>query len=344
MPAPGKIALTALGDNGYNRAGVIAIMAQVTCLGILVADIVGRPVDRMPDRGTLIGIDRIELHTGGCAANTGVSLSKLGVKTNIVGKVGHDSLGDFMISSIERQGANMAGVVRDPHSPTSATMVMVDSGGERSFIHSTGTNATFSESDIRWEVIEAAPILHVAGPFLMTDFVGDQCANVLRRAQELGKVTTLDTVWDFTGRWMDVLKPSLPYLDYALPSIDEAKAITGKSDVRDIAQVFLDNGVRNVGIKLGAEGSYFRTAAGDEVRVGSLPVDAIDSLGAGDAWAAGFLTGLVYKWDAERCLRFANAVGASCVQALGATTGVQSFDETCRLAFGDVEAEAILSS
>ncbi len=319
-------------------------MAQITCLGILVADVVGRAIDRMPERGTLMGIDRIELHTGGCAANTGVSLSKLGVKTNIIGKVGHDSLGEFMVSSIEKQGVNMAGVVRDHDAPTSATMVMVDSGGERSFIHSTGTNATFSEADVRWEVIGASPILHVAGPFLMTEFMGEQCANVLRRAKELGKLTTLDTVWDFTGRWMSVLKPSLPYLDYALPSIDEAKAITGKDDVRDIAQVFLDAGVANVGIKMGADGSYFRTAAGVEVRVPSLKVVALDSLGAGDAWAAGFLTGLVYKWDPERCLRFANAVGASCVQALGATTGVMSFDDTARMAFGDAEAEAILSA
>jgi sugar/nucleoside kinase (ribokinase family) len=298
----------------------------------------------MPERGKLMGIDRIELHTGGCAANTGASLAKLGIKTNIIGKVGRDSLGDFMVTALEKNGVNMAGVVHDQAAPTSATMVMVDSGGERSFIHCTGANATFTDADVSWQVIDAAPILHVAGPFLMTEFVGEQCASVLKQAQERGKVTTLDTVWDFTGRWMDVLRPSLPYLDYALPSIEEAQAITGKDDPHDIAGVFLDAGVKTVGIKLGAKGSYIRTSDGVEINVPGLTVNAIDSLGAGDAWAAGFLTGLVNKWDLEHCLRFANAVGASCVQALGATTGIKSFEDTCRLAFGDARAEALMNA
>jgi len=287
-------------------------MGQVSCLGILVADVVGRPIDAVPERGKLMSVDRIELHTGGCAANTAVGLARLGVKA-----------------------------IRDPHhTPTSATMVMVESSGERSFIHCPGANATYAQSDVNWEVVDAAPILHIAGPFLMPGFIGKPCADVLCEAKSRGKTITLDTVWDFTGRWMDVLAPSLPYIDYALPSIDEARCITGRDDVRDMAQVFLDHGVKVVGIKQGAEGAYVRTASGDEINAKPFPVKAIDALGAGDAWAAGFLTGLVHGWDLERCAIFANAVGATCVQALGATTGVRSFEETCRIAFGDGSCKA----
>lgn len=310
-------------------------MAQVTCLGIFVADVVGKPVDHMPERGKLMGIDRIELHSGGCAANTGISLAKLGVQTNVIGKVGRDSFGDFMVDAMNRGGVDTTGVVRDDGgASTSATMVMVDSAGERSFIHCTGANATFRGSEVNWDVVKTAPILHIAGPFLMMDYIGDDNAQVLKKAKSLGLTTTLDTVWDFTGRWMSVLAPCLPYLDYALPSIEEAEKITGKSEPRDIAQVFLDAGVKVVGIKMGERGCYVRRAGGDEVTVPPLRVKLVDSLGAGDAWAAGFLAGLVHNWDLEKCARFANAVGASCVQSLGATTGILGFEETCKLAFG----------
>ncbi|HEX5324810.1 MAG TPA: sugar kinase [Capsulimonadaceae bacterium] len=310
-------------------------MAQVTCLGILVADVVGKPIDGLPARGSLAAIDRIELHTGGCAANTGAALAKLGVATNIIGKVGRDGLGDYVLNALARTGADVRGIVQDEHgTPTSATMVIVDSAGERSFITSPGANATFSLEDIDWQIALSAPILHIAGPFLMTRYMGEENAQVLSRAKAAGLITTLDTVWDASGRWMQVLSPCLPHLDYALPSLEEARLITGKEHPREIAEVLLDAGVSVVGVKLGEEGSYVRTQKGDEITVPALKVPTIDSLGAGDAWAAGFLCGLVQGWDLEKTTRFANATGACCVQALGATTGIRSFEETCAIAFG----------
>lgn len=312
-------------------------MAEVVCLGILVADVVGKPIDRMPDRGELRAVERIELHSGGCAANTGGALAKLGIQTEIIGKVGRDGLGDFLIDTLSRAGAGVRGVVRDPSAPTAATMVLVDSAGERSFLTSSGANATFHLGDIDWEIALSAPILHIAGPFLMDRYMGDQNAEVLKRAKAAGLTTTLDSVWDATGRWMDVLAPCLPYLDYALPSLEEARKLTGREKPSEIAKVFLDAGVQVVGIKLGEQGAYVATRNGDELNVPALPVPVTDTLGAGDAWAAGFLCGLVRGWDLAKTLRFANATGACCVQALGATTGIRSFEDTCALAFGEVE-------
>jgi sugar/nucleoside kinase (ribokinase family) len=213
-------------------------------------------------------------------------------------------------------------------------MVAVDGAGERTFLHYPGANAVFTAPDVFWPEIEAAPILHVAGPFLMPRYMGADNAAVLKKAKTLGKTTTLDTVWDATGRWMSVLAPCLPALDYLLPSWEEARLLTGRETPEDIAQVFLDAGVGVVGLKLGAAGAYLRTAGGDELHVPALPVEAIDALGAGDCWAAGFLCGLARGWDLERTARFANAAGACAVQALGATTGIRSFEATYALAFG----------
>ena len=309
-------------------------MSQVCCLGILVADVVGKTIESFPPKGTLAAVERIELHVGGCAANTGLALAKLGIETSLLGKIGDDGFGQFLAGTLERYGVNTRGLIRDAVEATSATMVAVDGVGERTFLHYPGANAVFTAADVFWPEIEAAPILHVAGPFLMPRYMGADNAAVLKQAKALGKTTTLDTVWDTTGRWMSVLAPCLPYLDYLLPSWEEARLLTGRETPEDIAQVFLDGGVGIVGLKLGAAGAYLRTAAGDELRVPPFFVEAVDALGAGDCWAAGFLCGLTCGWDLEKTARFANAAGACAVQSLGATTGLRSFEATYALAFG----------
>ena len=111
------------------------IMADVICLGILVADAVARPVREIPAKGKLVLVDDLQLSSGGCATNTGNALGKLSIDTGIIGKVGQDGFGDFLINTISSFGVNTEGIKRDPSTNTSATLVMVDEDGERSFIH-----------------------------------------------------------------------------------------------------------------------------------------------------------------------------------------------------------------
>lgn len=302
-------------------------MFEVTCLGILVADVVGKPIDTYPERGRLNLVERMELHSGGCAANTGVSLAKIGIKTAVIGKVGNDGFGDFLVQVLQKHGIDTRGVKRDEKEATSATMVMVHSDGERSFLHYIGANATLRLEDVDMDLVRQSKVLHVAGALVMPGIDGEPTAQLLRRAKEMGVITSFDTVWNANSGWMQTIKPCLPYVDYMIPSIEEAKMLTGKEEPEDIAQVFLDHGVKVVGLKMGERGCYIRTP---EVKL-AIPryqVQAVDALGAGDAFAAGFLTGVVKGWDLEQTGRFANAVGALCVTALGATTGVRSLEET----------------
>ena len=297
-------------------------MADVTCLGILVADVVGKPVDVVPERGKLTLVDTMELHTGGCASNTGTSLAKIGIDTAIIGKVGDDGFGDFMVNELGKWGADCSGIVRDKVAKTSATMVMVHGDGERSFIHYIGANATLTEDDVDFDVIAKSKILHVAGTFLMPAFDGEPTARVLKKAQEMAVITSLDTCWDSKGNWMKLLEPCLPYMDYAVPSIEEARMCTGKREPADVAKVFMDKGVKTVALKMGDQGCYIRSRD-VELSIPIYKVNAIDALGAGDAFAAGFLAGIVNGWDLEYTGKFANATGAFCVTALGATTGIK---------------------
>jgi sugar/nucleoside kinase (ribokinase family) len=267
------------------------------------------------------------LHIGGCAANTGIDLARLGVGTVVLGKVGNDGLGDYVLRTLGSCGVDTRGVVRDASVGTSASMVLIGSDGERTFLHHLGGNARYRAEDVDWTVIEGARILHVAGALVMPALDGPPMADVLRRGRERGLITSLDTVWDATGRWMETLEPCLPFADYFLPSLAEAQHLTGRRTPPDVAGALLDAGVKVVGLKLGEEGCYLRTMD-REVRVPGLKVNAVDGTGSGDAWDAGFLCGLVRGWDLERTARFANAVGALCVMEVGATAGVRTLEET----------------
>jgi len=300
---------------------------DVVCLGIMVADVLARPVSRLPERGKLDLVDRIELHTGGCAVNTGIALAKLGVRTAVMGKVGMDGFGDFIIHTLERHGIDTTGVVRDHVANTSATMVMIDPDGERSFIHYLGANAELRQEDVDLEVVQRGRILHIAGHNLMSRFDGPDAAAVLEAAHRLGVETSLDTAWDATGRWFQLIEPCLPHIDYFVPSIEEARMIAGREDPAEIARFFLDYGVKIVALKMGEAGCYV-TDGERSVRMPVYDVQPIDTTGAGDCFAAGFLAGLIQGWDLERTARFANAVGAMCVTSIGATSGVRGLSET----------------
>jgi sugar/nucleoside kinase (ribokinase family) len=302
-------------------------MAEIACLGILVADLLGRPIDDLPQRGRLGLVENMTLHIGGCAANTGIDLARLGIDTAVLGKVGRDGLGDFIAQTLERDGIDTRGLVRDEVVNTSASMVLVGADGERTFLHYLGGNAEFRDTDVNWNVVDGAKIMHVAGALVMPAFDGEPMAQALEEAQRRGIITSLDTVWDATGKWMETLGPCLQYADYFMPSLSEAQAITGQTEPRDVARALQDAGAKTVALKLGEKGCYVVTPTG-ELTVPAFRIEAVDGTGSGDAFDAGFLCGILKGWDLEKTARFANAVGAMCVKALGATAGARSIEET----------------
>jgi sugar/nucleoside kinase (ribokinase family) len=302
-------------------------MAEVACLGILVADVLARPVDKFPERGRLVLVDRMELHTGGCAGNTAIGLSRIGVSASVIGKVGRDGFGDFYLGVMQREGVESSGIARDDSANTSSTMVMVHGDGERSFIHYLGANGTLRAADVNLDRAAGAKVLHVAGAFLMPAFDGEPTARILREARQRGLITSLDTAWDGSGRWMKTIAPCLEHLDYFLPSIEEARMIVGGGSPEEIADAFLARGVGVVALKMG-EGGCYAASRTERVRMPAFAVKAIDATGAGDAFAAGFLAGVVKGWNLRVTARFANAVGALCTLAIGTTAGIRSMEET----------------
>ena len=304
---------------------------DVLSLGIYVVDVLGRPIDQFPEKGKLALFDELEIHTGGCANNTAIALTRLGISAGAMGKVGTDAFGDLILQGLVDNGVDTSGMQQDASASTSLTFVAVASDGERTFYHYIGANGELYEADLDWEVIKRAKILHIAGALVMPRFDGAPMANVLREAQSLGITTSLDTAYDATGKWMETLEPCLSYVDMFMPSIVEAQQLTGISDAREIAQFLRSNyGIHTIVIKMGENGSYASTPEA-EYFAPAYPVKAVDATGAGDAYVAGFLAGTIMGWDLEATAELASATGAACVTAIGTTAGIQNLEETLKI-------------
>jgi sugar/nucleoside kinase (ribokinase family) len=305
-----------------------AMQKPILCLGILVADVVGRPMHTIPEPGRLVLVDEMGLHTGGCAVNAATALANLGLPVEVIGKVGADPFGDFIVNAMRERGIGTRGVKRDQEVGTSATMVMVDPDGERRFVHYIGANARLTKEDVDLQLLAEASILHIGGSLVLPGIDGEPTADLLQEAQALGVTTFLDTVWDDTGRWMTLLEPGLPYIDYFIPSLPEAQAITGLFEPGEVARALIDHGAGVVALKMGADGCLVMSASNETLRLPAFDVDVVDATGAGDAFAAGFITGIWQDWSLEKTAQFASAVGALCVTGVGASGGIRSLVET----------------
>jgi sugar/nucleoside kinase (ribokinase family) len=303
-------------------------MADVVCLGILVADVVARPIDRTPAPGTLALVDSIVLRGGGCALNTSSALARLGLQAAAIGKVGTDPFGNFVISLLRERGVDDSGVIRDPEVPTSASVALVDSAGERTFLHNPGANDALRPDEIGEEAL-AGRALHIAGALVLAGLDGEPTARILAEARRRGLHTSLDTVFDASGRWERVL-PALPHCDLVTPGRAEAEAITGDSEPGRAARRLRELGAGTAAVTLGPDGCHVAAADFDGL-VPAVPVDAVDGTGAGDAFVAGFLYGRLAGWDTETCARFANAAGALATTAVGAFEGVAGLERTLAL-------------
>ena len=305
-------------------------MKKVACVGILVADVIVEPVSQYPERGVMVPVNSIKMYSGGNAMTAAINLRKLGVESYMVGAIGNDMFGDFLRDKLQEADVNITGLKRKDNAQTSASIQMIDEGGERSYFHSVGTNGVFSEKDIDYNVIGKCDMVFVTGSFLMDTFDGEETMNFLKRCKDMGKTTFLDVCWDAKGQWGELIDMSLPYIDYFMPSIDEAVCIAKKENPEEIADVLASKGAKNVIIKLGSKGSYLRKEGESSGKIFSpyYVENPVDTVGAGDSFCSGFLAAFARGKSVEECMNIGNAVGSQSVCAKGATAGIKTYEET----------------
>lgn len=298
---------------------------DVLCVGEMLVDIIVRSVrDVVFDGGCRI-VEEIVWKTGGDAFNNAVNLVKLGNSVGYIGRMGNDGAGRFLLQEGIRQGVMMDHVIYS-QTPHTKMNILLNEDGERAFFYYPGTSREFCFEDIELDLLDQSKIVQVGGTFHLPAFDGDGTARLFWEARKRNVLTSMDVTKDFTGRWNEVIRGCYPYLDYFLPSIDQAKLIAGTDRVPDIADFFLGRGVKNVVIKLGAEGSYFKNRQ-TSFYCSCYRVPVAETTGAGDAFVAGFLTGILKGYEPERCVQIGTAVSAFAVQQVGATEGVRSYDE-----------------
>jgi len=301
----------------------------IDCLsvGILVADHLCSPVERMPEAGELVLADELPLAIGGCAANVAIDLARLGMAVEAVGCVGNDAFGDFIIATLKQHGVHATAVAQRSGVGTSGTLIINVQGQDRRFIHAVGANATLRASDISIDLVRQAKVLYVGGYLLMPSLKNDDLAKLFQAARGYGVTTVLDVVLPGPGDYLAGMEKVLAETDVFLPNDDEAAALTGLSDPIEQAQRFREAGAATVVITRGEAGSVL--LSNDlQLRSGTYPVDFVGGTGSGDAFDAGYIAGLLNGDEPRRCLEWASALGASCVRAVGATESVFRRDET----------------
>jgi len=304
---------------------------QVLCVGQVVTDIVAGPLTAFSFDKDTTRADSIELTNGGDAFNTAVDLVRLSVRTVLAGKIGGDSLGQLLLARAQDLGVGVEGLRVSAADSTSACIVLVNREGERVFIYHGGANESYSCEDLDVRLLRRAEVVHLGGVFDLPKLEGECMLNILRAAADSGGKTSMDVTWDNEGKWLERISSCLGAVDYFLPSLNEVGAMLGHRDAERAAGELLALGTGNVVIKLGHEGCYIANREERGFVAGCAVDRVVDTTGAGDAFVAGFLAGVVRGWPFRRCAGLGNAVGALAVQKVGATAGVTCFEDAAAL-------------
>lgn len=299
--------------------------------GLIVADLIAEPMDlrHPPAPGGLTLVNSISLNTGGNVCSTGLAMAKMGMQVVAAGLVGQDVLGSAVVERLRQGGVDTSAVFTTDRAQTSATVVAVEPGGERCFFHTPGATPLLDAEAFRRCLPTFRQCAYVqVGYFGLLPTLTPQLPTVLRELKDLSPRTqiALDTVNPPAG-W-DLLQPILPHLDIFVPSRTEAASLTGQTDPRAMVAAFRQHMKRGlIGIKLDAEGCYLDDGV-SAVFVPSYKIEVVDTTGAGDTWFGGLLTALRKGMGLKQAGQFANRAAADCCTAIGASTGVKSFEET----------------
>lgn len=303
---------------------------DVLCIGLMVCDVIIKPIDLSVFQRDSIRLETLKIASGGDALNASINLAKLGIHVGLVGKVGNDALGKYLIGEADCFGVNTGAVLKAEDCATSTSIVLLEESGERHFAYYGKANDSLVEQDIPVNLLESAGIVHIGSAMALESLDGSGAAKLFQRTKSLGKTTSMDVTWDSSGRWLKKIEETLHYTDIFMPSYNEAQLITGLKQPEQMRGFFQKYGLGILVVKLGAEGCYV-TDFNNEYYIKTFKsVKAVDTTGAGDAFVAGFLTGIIKGWDLYECGVLGNATASNCVMEFGATTGTKSLEATMK--------------
>jgi len=295
---------------------------QVVSFGAHIADALGWPFTAVPPGQQLAMLEEIRFTVAGTAAAPAVDLAKLGVDVAAVGRVGDDAIGGFVRTTMAGYGVDVSHLLVDAQRQTSASLLTVRADGSRPALHVIGANAGLTEDDVPWDLVARAEVFHLGGAFVLPGIDGAPMARILRRAKELGVTTTVDFLMSPRPDAAALIAPSLPFVDYLLPNVEEAGWLAGTEDRAEVVRWLHGHGVGCTVLTLGEEGVSLARNGSPEVVLPAFAVDVVDTTGCGDAFTAGFVSGLLAGLDEAAAAERGLACGSLVATGLGSDAGI----------------------
>ena len=308
-------------------------MKKVYCVGMAVCDIPLRPVSPAVFTRDISPIDLPVWGIGGDAANVAVALSKLGAKAIFTGLIGKDMYGEFVARRLEEEGVDIRGLKVHPTLGTSVCHVLIGPEGERHFLSYREILDILDYSHVSEDLIAESDMVCVGSCMGLRAMDLGGTEKLFKKAKSLGKIT----ITDFKGTgemagdyWLELFDGVLRNCDYLIPSLLEARELTGKEELPEIRDVLSRYGIKILIVKLGPQGCYL-TDFSDEWMIPAYgEFKAVDTTGAGDSFVAGFIRGIIEGWDHKKAAAFACCVASHNITKVGATSGIPDFETAYR--------------
>lgn len=297
---------------------------EVLCIGQAVIDCITRGQEADRHRENVFRAERIELHIGGDAVNESIALTDLGRRAAIACGVGTDAAGNLLRSELELRGVDTRNitVMRELTTPIAQLVVHQDGGR-----HSINSRATMLEGYVPFlhgqlqmqEAMRGVRIVSLASLFRAPLDRAEVIRSLVRAAKEAGAIVSADTkLPTFREVAVEELADVWPLVDYIFPNEKEAAYYTGETDCAKMTEAFRRLGVRNAIVKAGEDGCYVNGEEG-VFHLPALPVEVVDSTGAGDNFVAGFLSGVLDGEDLRACAERGRARASECISRMGAS-------------------------
>lgn len=293
-------------------------MWDVMCVGIGCLDVLIRGADvTAPFLGEAKNCEQVALEVGGDAVNQAIALRHLGVNAGLMTGLGTDATGGLILEQLKHKGVPTEDIVLSPGC-SRVNVILIQNDGQRYFIH----EAVPAKGSLFTPPLPAAGSARIisigsllAPPFLTPEDIDRFTA----AAAASGAVLCADVMCNGRLYSLDELKPGLSRLDYFFPNYEEASLLTGQRDLESITSALLDCGIKHVVVKTGRDGCFARSRQ-EQFFVPAVPARALDTTGAGDNFAAGFLCALLEGSSLFDCCRFAAATAALSISQMGASS------------------------
>lgn len=293
---------------------------DVVCFGALNVDKLYR-VNRIAREDEHSFITDFVEAPGGSAANTAVGLARLGLRVGFVGKVADDNEGNFLLNDFKKENVDIEGVAVSKVGISGIVFGFIDEEGNRALYVAPGVNDSLAFEEINLDYACDTEFLH------LTSFVGE--TPFVAQKKLLKAIPNVKLSFDpgelYARRGLAALRPFLERCYVVSPNENELKLLTGK-EYREGSKVLLKEGASIVAVKLGRRGCYL-TNGRESHLIEPYDVEVVDTTGAGDAFCAGFLYGLIEGKDLYESGRLGNFVASRCITKIGARDGLPKLSD-----------------